>query len=239
MKSPLLLYSMSRSPSQAHKPQHHKKKKRCTSALSFHVPAYPRCSEKYEKRRTAQMVKNKDFPAAAAAAATPPPQVLKLFFFFLFCRGNVPLISHQSQSPPWPCSVILKSVIITQQKKKNSKTDCSCVKMITAISHPFCFYNKPTHFITEYTDAKQESLIYKNFAIMYFKCTSGRKLFHNLNPYFPKTLHATMTQRKIYTQAPIIFSSLIWVWTCKTEFNLSHLSFESSSPWFSCLLLLR
>lgn len=48
---------------------------------TFHVPADPRCSEKYKKWRTAQMVKNKDFPAAAAAAASPPPHILKLFFF--------------------------------------------------------------------------------------------------------------------------------------------------------------
>lgn len=67
------------------------------------VPSYPRCTEKYEKCRTAQMVKNKNFPAAAAS----PPHILKLFFsafffFFFSCCGSVPLISHQPRSPPWP-----------------------------------------------------------------------------------------------------------------------------------------
>lgn len=126
---------------------------RLTSTLSFHVPAYPRCSEKHEKRRTVQTVKKKKNQRHPCYCFTITKTTHSLTFFFsvfFSCCGSMPLISHHSWSPPWPFSVILENVIIIVFLQQRCKIlfDCRCAKMIT-VNLPifFFFFFSKTLFI--------------------------------------------------------------------------------------------
>lgn len=64
-------------------------------------------------------------------------------FFFFSCRGNVPLISHQSRSPPWPCSVILKKTSLSScytAAVQKYWLSAAVQKWARAISHPTKLY---------------------------------------------------------------------------------------------------
>lgn len=117
----------------------------CTNTLSSHMPAYPRCSEKYEKWRTAQMVKTKTSPLLLHHHHTFS-NFFSVFFFFCCCscRGYMPLISHQSGSPHWPCSVILINVIIILFYSSSAKYCLTSVvqRQLQAISHPLNFFSQ-------------------------------------------------------------------------------------------------
>lgn len=64
------------------------------------------CSEQREERRTVHKRKSKTSMLLLHHHRN------HTFSNFFSCCGNMPLISHHSWSPPWPCSVILKNVII-------------------------------------------------------------------------------------------------------------------------------
>lgn len=106
----------------------------CTNTLSSHMPAYPRCSEKYEKWRTAQMVKTKTSPLLLHHHHTFS-NFFSVFFFFLLLFLPWLHASH------FPSVRVTSLALLCNSHKRHYNTvlqqqckilfDFSCTKTIT------------------------------------------------------------------------------------------------------------